>query len=122
MQARYKAPVSFDTQAPAGVSSEYVSPQAGDYGTSCPLKIGYAAEWEDDLVPMLDIIEQAGFPINPDHNSGDPLGRAVLISSASKGLRSTAQDLLVSRYDNLTILTKSAVQRIILEGKKAVGV
>jgi choline dehydrogenase-like flavoprotein len=47
---------------------------------------------------------------------------SVLINSSNKGLRSTANDLLTPKPDNLTIVTDSAVQRVLLEGTKAVGV
>ncbi|KAJ5995365.1 hypothetical protein N7481_002342 [Penicillium waksmanii] len=61
-------------------------------------------------------------PLNPDHNSGNPIGMSVLINSAHQGLRSTAEDLVAGDKNNLTIATDAPVQRVILEGKKAVGV
>ncbi|KAJ5379167.1 hypothetical protein N7509_012286 [Penicillium cosmopolitanum] len=47
---------------------------------------------------------------------------SVLINSAHQGLRSTAEDLVAGDKNNLTIATDAPVQRVILEGKKAVGV
>ncbi|KAK6074514.1 GMC oxidoreductase [Seiridium cupressi] len=82
----------------------------------------YAAEWEHDLPPLLDTFESVGFAINPDHNSGNPLGMSVLINTASKGVRSTSKDLLLPYPENLTVVTESPVQRLVLEGSKAVGV
>ncbi|KAI0838808.1 GMC oxidoreductase [Hypoxylon sp. FL0890] len=122
MQARFKNLVSFDRTLPAGIDKKYASPRAEDHGTSGPLKLGYAAEWEEDFPELLDNFEQAGFPLNPDHNSGNPIGMAVLINSCYKGLRSTAADLVRPGPDNLTVLSSSPVQRVILEGKKAIGV
>lgn len=86
------------------------------------MKVGYAAEWEDDIPVLLDVFEQAGFPLNPDHNSGNPIGISALINSAYKGLRTTAKDLVTPAPSNLTILTNSTVQRVIFDGKKAIGV
>lgn len=122
IQARFKKLETFHSEVPAGVDKKYAAPNAADHGTSGPLHVGFAAEWERDIVPTLDMFEQAGFPLNPDHNSGNPIGMSVLINSAHKGLRSTAKDLLERRSQNLTIIANSPVQRVILEGKKAVGV
>lgn len=122
IRARYKSLETFHGEIPPGVDKKYASPKASDHGTSGPLHVGYAAEWERDLPPLLDVFEQAGFPLNPDHNSGNPIGMSVLINSSHKGLRSTAGDLLAPRPENLTIITDAPVQRVILEGKRAVGV
>ncbi|EGE79598.1 glucose-methanol-choline oxidoreductase [Blastomyces dermatitidis ATCC 18188] len=123
IQSRFKKLETFHSEIPAGIDSKYASPNAADHGTSGPLHVGFAAEWERDIVPTLDIFEQAGFPLNPDHNSGNPIGMSVLINSAHKGLRSTAKDLLLRPSAvNLTIIANSPVQHVILEGKKAVGV
>ncbi|KAI1391075.1 GMC oxidoreductase [Hypoxylon trugodes] len=122
MKRRYRTLESFDPTPPAGVPEKYAKSKPEDHGNSGLLKTGYTAEVEADLVPLLEAYEKAGRPLNPDHNSGNPLGVALTINSASKGFRSTAADLLVEIPENLTILTKSLVQRIILEGEKAVGV
>ncbi|KAI1075857.1 hypothetical protein F5B20DRAFT_367830 [Whalleya microplaca] len=122
VQRRFKELETFNGEIPAGINKKYAAPKASDHGTSGPLKVGYAAEWEDDLPPVLDLFEKAGFPLNPDHNSGNPIGMSVLVNSAHKGVRSTACDLLLPTPENLTILTETPVQRIVLDGKKAVGV
>ncbi|KAK7943570.1 uncharacterized protein PG986_012683 [Apiospora aurea] len=67
-------------------------------------------------------LREGGFPINPDHNSGDPIGMSALISSAHKGRRSTAQDLYADKPENLTIVTCEKVRKLLLEGRKVVGV
>jgi choline dehydrogenase-like flavoprotein len=71
---------------------------------------------------MLDVFEQAGLVRNPDSNSGNPIGMALMVNSADKGRRITAADLLDTAPDNLKVITRSPVQRIVLEGKKAIGV
>ncbi|KAK0649338.1 hypothetical protein B0T16DRAFT_326901 [Cercophora newfieldiana] len=120
---RIKQLETFHPETPAGLDvSKYVAPSPTDHGVSGPLDVGFAAEWEKDLLPALDIFEKAGFPLNPDHNSGNPIGASVLISSAHKGVRSTSGDLLSKLSDNVTIKTNSTVTRVILDGKKAVGV
>ena len=65
------------------------------------------------------------YPVNRDHNSGDPLGMAVCQVSATEGHRVTASGaLLANPPSNLTIMTGSTVERIILdrEDLKATGV
>ncbi|KAK7433184.1 hypothetical protein QQZ08_000116 [Neonectria magnoliae] len=122
IQPRYKSLEKFHGELPSGIHSKYAAPKPENHGTSGRLKVGFAAEWEKDLPPMLDLFEDAGFPLNPDHNSGDPIGMSVLVNSSNKGLRSTASDLLTPVPENLTIITSSPVQRVVLEGTKAVGV
>ncbi|KAL2150564.1 hypothetical protein VTH82DRAFT_7127 [Thermothelomyces myriococcoides] len=122
VQARLKRLENFQSNPPAGVSSKYAAPKPSDHGSAGPLRVGYAAECEADVVTLLDTFEQAGYPLNPDHNSGNPIGMSLLISSAHKGLRSTAQDLLVPHPENLTVVTDAPVQRVLLDGKKAIGV
>ncbi|KAL3476517.1 hypothetical protein BJX99DRAFT_227895 [Aspergillus californicus] len=121
-QSRFKELETFHAGIPAGVDAKYAAPVAEDHGHAGPLHVGFATEWERDLPEMLDLFENAGFPLNPDHNSGNPIGMSVLINSAAQGRRSTAADLLKPKPDNLTVVTNAPVQRLILEGKKAVGV
>ncbi|KAJ2971052.1 hypothetical protein NQ176_g7880 [Zarea fungicola] len=122
IQARFKRLETLHANLPAGVESKYTSPKSENHGGSGKLQVGYAAEWEKDVSPMLDMFEEAGFPMNPDHNSGNPIGMALSINSAHNGRRSTASDLLAPKPENLTIITDSPVQRVIFEGRRAVGI
>ncbi|KAI1645100.1 putative GMC oxidoreductase [Daldinia loculata] len=122
MQRRFKSLESFDRTLPPGIDSRYAAPKAEDHGSSGPLKTGYVAEAEKDIAPLLDAFEKVGYPLNPDHNSGNPIGFSLGINSSSKGVRSTAADLFTLAPENLTIITESPVQRLILEGNRAVGV
>ncbi|KAI1097284.1 putative GMC oxidoreductase [Jackrogersella minutella] len=121
MQTRLKNLESFKGETPPGLD-KYASPRPTDHGTSGPLKVGYANEWEEDIPEMLDCFHQAGYPLNPDHNSGNPIGISPAINSSQNGVRSTAADLVTPAPENLTIVHSSPVQRVIMEGKKAVGV
>ncbi|KAJ5522641.1 hypothetical protein N7513_013214 [Penicillium frequentans] len=123
IQRRFKELETFHGKIPEGLSKKYADPKSEDHGSEGPLHVGFAREWERDFTELLDVFEEAGFPLNPDHNSGNPIGMSVLINSASNGLRSTAEDLVIGyEKDNLTIITGAPVQRVLLEGKKAVGV
>jgi choline dehydrogenase-like flavoprotein len=121
MQRRFKALETFHANIPKG-QEKYAVPQAEDHGSSGPIHVGYAPVWERDATEMLDICEDAGFPLNKDHNSGNPIGMTPLINSAHDGLRSAAADALQDPPDNLAILTNSAVQRLVIDGSKVLGV
>jgi choline dehydrogenase-like flavoprotein len=100
----------------------YGNPVVGDHGDEGALKVGFAKKWEMDLVPLMDSFEEAGLKRNLDHNSGDPLGMALYVHSAGDGVRSTAKDLLVDAPNNLVVVKDTPVQRILFEGKRAVGI
>lgn len=121
MQSRFKNLESFHHSGHELFNS-YAAPKPQHHGTSGPLHVGYANEWEADLPPLLDVFKDAGWPVNKDHNSGDPVGMSVLITTSHKGLRSTAKDLLSESDSNLAVVTEAPVQRLVLDGKKAVGV
>ncbi|KAI0465863.1 hypothetical protein F4859DRAFT_499487 [Xylaria cf. heliscus] len=122
MHRRFKNLESFDPSLPANVSAKYAAPKVSDHGVSGPLKVGYGGEFEDDFPHLLDVFEKAGWPLNLDHNSGNPIGIATGINSAQRGLRSTGNDLLTPKPENLTIVTKATVKRLIVEGTRVVGV
>ncbi|KAI1802954.1 putative GMC oxidoreductase [Daldinia bambusicola] len=122
MQRRFKSLESFDQTVPPGIESRYAAPKVEDHGSSGPLKTGYVAEVEKDVTPLFDAFEKAGYPLNPDHNSGNPIGFALGINSSSKGVRSTSTDLFTPVPENLTIITEAPVQRLILEGNRVIGV
>ncbi|RAH51014.1 GMC family oxidoreductase [Aspergillus brunneoviolaceus CBS 621.78] len=122
MRRRFCGLETFDGAIVDPKNVKYASPQALNHGSTGGLRVGFAREWEQDLPLMLDVFEQAGLARNPDHNSGDPIGMGLIINSSHNGRRVTATDLLEGVPDNLTIITEAPVQRVILEGTKAVGV
>jgi choline dehydrogenase-like flavoprotein len=121
MQRRFKLIETFHGKVPNG-EEKYAAPHPSDHGHAGPIHVGYAQEWERDLTPLLDVFEQAGFPSNMDHNSGNPIGMSVVIASAHGGMRSTAADVLITPPINLTIYTDCTVQRLLIRGKTVVGV
>ena len=69
--------------------------------------------------------KQAGHPFNPDVNAGNPLGMGQMQGNYAKGARHSAS----ARYlvpalnrPNLKVITHALVQRVILEGQRAVGI
>jgi choline dehydrogenase-like flavoprotein len=122
MQSRLKEIETFHGEISDGEVAKYAAPRPSDHGSKGRLHVGYAASWESDFASTLESLHQAGLPLNPDHNSGNPLGLAVMMNSAHKGIRSTSADLLPSSQDNLKIVTMAPVQRLCYQGKRVVGV
>lgn len=125
VQERLKALECLDEQSLAVKTSNntvYAAPNPTHHGFTGPLRVGFARELEADLPLVLDVFEQAGFARNLDVNDGNPLGMSLGFNSFSLGLRSTAADLLVDVPDNLVVITDQAVQRVVFDGQRAVGV
>lgn len=92
------------------------------HGQHGPLQIDFASKWEPVVPAFLDILQDAGVPLNPDMNSGDPIGAGIAPNTAVKGVRSTAADMLEAAPENFEIRTTSQVSKILFDGKKAVGI
>ena len=62
------------------------------------------------------------YATNLDVNSGNVIGMGASLSSAIKGVRTTAAAFFHDKPDNLTVRTKVYVNKVIMEGRKAIGV
>jgi choline dehydrogenase-like flavoprotein len=121
IQNRFKNLETFHPDVPKD-AAKYVTPLMSNHGIDGPIHTGFAAEWEKDVLPLLDTCEKAGFQLNKDHNSGNPIGMSVITNSSYRGRRSTAADALMSAPENLTILTDCVVECLIIEDGKVTGV
>ena len=84
--------------------------------------MGLPDAWEPGFGESLNKL-YARHPKNLDHNSGNLLGISICQVSALNGRRVTAAGAYLSDIPpNLTILTDAAVERVLFEGHKAVGV
>ncbi|KAK2626971.1 hypothetical protein QTJ16_004146 [Diplocarpon rosae] len=101
---------------------KYVDPKAEDHGTAGPLHLSYADPWEKGLTDVFVAAEETGLGLNPDVNSGNPIGMGMGPTCVYKGSRTTASSYLENAPQNLTIVLNTPVAQILLEGKKAVGV
>ena len=82
-----------------------------------------------DQNPLYDAIfkaaTQAGYKVNPDYNSEDQEGIAKTQASIRNGRRmSVAHTYLqpAMRRPNLTVVTEAMTKRVILEGRRCVGI
>lgn len=98
-----------------------------DVGTSAhgfdgPIDVGYPDGWEAEFGSYLSDVYQH-HPRNPDPNSGNLSGVGVCQVAAFNRLRVTASAAFLSHVpSNLTVMTGSAVERVLFEGQRVVGV
>ena len=61
--------------------------------------------------------------MNPDVNSGNPIGISIAVCSTDNKFRTTSASAYLSeKPENLTVYTNSPVAKIKFDGKEAVGV
>jgi choline dehydrogenase-like flavoprotein len=123
-QRRFKSLETYhvgEGEVPSG-SRKYLKPKKEDHGYAGPLHIGFEQQWDQHVNNNMDIWAANGYKLNRDIGSGNPLGFAVSPKTVHHGARTTADDLLYPTPSNLQIRTNSPVNRIVFEGKKAVGV
>lgn len=120
---RYNAIETYDLDVPEGFR-RFVGPAKEDHGAGGPVQIEFAKGWEWSLEENMQAAEEAiGMKPNLDINSGNPIGIGLCPSTARNSMRSTAKTAFLSNPPaNLTILTDAPVDRVVFEGKKAVGV
>jgi choline dehydrogenase-like flavoprotein len=93
-----------------------------DHGTNGPLHVSYAEQWEKGLTDVFKAAEEIGLGINPDVNSGNPIGMGLGAGCMYRGLRTTASAYLESAPSNLTIMLSSPVAKVLMSGNQARGV
>lgn len=122
-QPRLKSLENFHSQAPAPYE-KYIQAKPEDHGSAGKLQIGFPKIWEQTLGETLKALEESGCKMNPDINSGDPMGFGPSPSSAYNGLRTTSADLLTNAPVNLTVVTDQVARRVIFgdNGTDAIGI
>lgn len=102
---------------------KYVDVKHGEHGDEGPVNVDFARELEKHMPVLLRGVEEFGWKVNKDINSGDPIGVGLCPATATGGVRVTARSayLKVAR-ENLTIKTGWQVARVLIENEKAVGV
>jgi len=82
-----------------------------------------------DQNPLYDALfkagVEAGYPTNPDYNSEDQEGISKTQVNIRRGRRMSVAHCYLEpamRRPNLTVLTEASVQRVLLEGKRCIGV
>ncbi|CZT48059.1 related to alcohol oxidase [Rhynchosporium secalis] len=101
---------------------KYISPKAENHGTTGPLNLSYADIWEKGLSDVFVAAEEVGLTVNPDINSGNPIGMGMGATCAYKGERTTASSYLQLAPSNLEFALNTIVAKVLLDGKKATGI
>jgi len=110
-----------EPHVPSGFQ-KYLDPRSEDHGSKGPIDVGFPVVWEKTLRDQMDLWVDYGHNCNIDHNDGDPVGVAVCVNSAFKGIRTTASAALQGVPENLRIMIDAQVGRVIFNDKTAVGI
>jgi choline dehydrogenase len=117
---------SFDDVLPYFRRAEDQERGADDlHGSGGPLAVSDVCEPHPLCEAFIDAAEQAGFPRNPDFNGSTQEGAGYFQLTARHGRRwSTARGYLreARRRPNLRVATNALATRILLDGRRAVGV
>jgi choline dehydrogenase len=117
---------SYDAVLPYFRKAEHFEP-GGDAsrGRGGPLNVSHMRERAELLDAFIDAAVDEGFPRNKDYNNGNQEGFGYYQVTQKNGERwSTARGFLdpARRRPNLKIETEALVGKVILEGRRAVGV
>ncbi|KAK0642364.1 Dehydrogenase patE [Lasiodiplodia hormozganensis] len=120
---RYDALEAYDIDVPEKFR-KFIDPKKSAHGDKGPLQIEFAKGWEWSIEENFQAADQAiGLKPNLDINSGNPIGIGVVPATSKNSIRSTSKTaMLENAPSNLTILTDKLVEKVVFEGKKAVGV
>ncbi|KAF2036546.1 glucose-methanol-choline oxidoreductase [Setomelanomma holmii] len=103
--------------------SKYVRIEDEAHGQEGLVSVEFAQRCEEHLPDLMSGIEEFGWKINRDVNSGDPIGVGFTPATAREGARVTAMTAYLGDVPaNLKIRTGVQVARVLFDGKKAVGV
>ncbi len=117
---------SYDDVLPYFKKSEGSERGAGDFhGADGPLKVTKHTSALDCNDAFLKAGEQCGHPYNDDFNGSDQEGVGWYDSTIHQGRRQNTARVFLRTAEsrpNLTILTHAQARRVLLEGKKVIGV
>lgn len=95
------------------------------YGTEGGVKVSQLRGVHPLAHVFISAMEELGYPRNPDYNGENSEGASIAHATQHMGLRSsTAKGFLhpIRNRRNLTIETRAHVQRLVIDGRRAVGV
>ncbi len=103
----------------------YEGAQNGERGEDGPLRVSEVP----DQNPLYGAIKQAavaaGYRITPDYNAADQEGIGTTQTTISRGRRQSTHEAYLKpamRRPNLHVVTEAQTRRVLLEGKRCVGV
>lgn len=107
----------------AFVGGKWVSLKKEDHGFEGPVPVEYPEVIERGFMDYMKAAGQVVSPLNPDVNSGDPIGLAFSAATARESVRWSANwTFIQDAPKNLDVVTDSQVSRVLFDGKRAIGV
>jgi len=106
------------------LSDTFVCPTTGKHGFNGPvdIEVPSPSRWAKGMDILINAATEFGFPINPDQNSGNPIGVGVVHTTSHKGFRITsASAYLMKRPPNLTIWTQATVTELLMDDQPSSG-
>lgn len=106
----------------------YVGYDKNSHGYEGPISVGTGKEALPGGSHFIKACIEAGIPLNPDHNSGNPIGVAVAQLNCPSGIRvHSAAAYIPQGFQNeykrrLTILHHTTCSRVLFESQRAIGV
>src|SRR5882757_108945 len=94
-------------------------------GTGGPLKVSTVPDQNPLYDALFEAAQAAGYKINPDYNSEDQEGVVKTQTSIYKGRRMSVAHCYIEpamKHANLHVVTNAMTLRVLLEGKRCVGV
>ena len=94
-------------------------------GTGGPLRVSEVPDQNPLYDALFKAAVAAGFKLNPDYNSEDQEGVVKTQASISRGRRMSVAHCYLEpamRRPNLHVVTEAPTRRVLLEGKRCVGV
>ena len=117
---------SYDDVAPFFKKMEnYQGEMTEVRGSDGPLKISEVSDRNPIYDGLFKAAEENNIPVNKDYNGDEQEGIAYTQTTIFKGERMSAEVAYlrpIKSRKNLSIITNSLVQKLILDGKKCVGV
>jgi choline dehydrogenase len=95
------------------------------HGSNGPLGVSNATDASNLNDMFINSCQQHGIKYNPDYNGADQNGAFMYQRTIKNGERCSAAKAFLTpnmNRDNLTVITHALTEKILLEGKKAIGV
>ncbi|KAH8676139.1 hypothetical protein BX600DRAFT_508317 [Xylariales sp. PMI_506] len=106
-----------------GAYKEFIKPKDEDHGIGGAVDISYQENWLPTTRDVFVAADQVGFGVNPDVNSGKPIGMGIGTVCIYQGTRVTSSSAyLANPPRNLTIVSDAQIAKVILSNNVAVGV
>jgi choline dehydrogenase len=117
---------SFDEVFPYFLKSEnFAGPPSMNHGQGGPLSVSPARVLQELAEPYRQACSERGLRLLDDYSAGDIDGAFLTLGTTRNGRRSSTASAFLDtarNRDNLTIVTDCEVERVLFDGRRAVGV